>query len=114
MTTSGRFTARAGSGHRWDNKGVSTMGLGEDVRQQLLLLTQSMPAHQLVLPLRDFAKDLLASGYSHEAVWEVFESVRAELREEGAELREDAVMDVMDFIEGWSAPHMTLDVRFFG
>jgi hypothetical protein len=33
---------------------------------------------------------------------------RKDLRKRLAEAREDAVMDVMDFIYGWSASHMTL------
>jgi len=91
---------------------MSAMGLGEDVRQQLLRLVHTIPPAQLVLPLRDFARELVvARGYTYEEVLDVFESVRAELREDDDEVREDAVMDVMDFIDGWCSPHMKLDTQ---
>jgi hypothetical protein len=93
---------------------MSAMGLGEDVRQQLVELTHTIPPAQLVLPLRDFARDVLARGYSYEELLEVFEDVRADLREENDEAREDAVMDVMDFLSGWSSSHMKLDSRRTG
>src|SRR5215207_11390852 len=91
---------------------MSAMGLGEDVRQQLFELAHTTPPAQLVLPLRDFARDVLAHGYSYEELRADFEAVRAELREENDELREDAVMDVMDFLYGWSSSHMKLDSRW--
>jgi hypothetical protein len=84
------------------------MNLGEDVRQQLLELVHSIPPARLMFPLRDFAREKLAQGYPREQLLEDFEYVRAELREIDDEAREDAVMDVMDFLYGWSASHMKL------
>jgi hypothetical protein len=84
------------------------MNLGEDVRQQLLELVHSIPPARLMFPLRDFAREKLHEGYPREQLLEDFEYVRAELREIDDEAREDAVMDVMDFLYGWSASHMKL------
>lgn len=58
--------------------------------------------------LRDLAREVLAQGYPRHALLEDFEHVRAELREEGREAQEDAVMDAMDFLYGRAAPHMKL------
>jgi hypothetical protein len=89
-------------------KVVSAMNLGEDVRQQLFELVETTPPARLMFPLRDFARETLTHGYPRELLLEDFEYVRAELRENDDEAREDAVMDVMDFLYGWSASHMKL------
>jgi len=59
-------------------------------------------------PLRDFAREVLAEGYPRERLIEDFNHVHAELRQEGREEREDAVMEVMDFLYGWCSSHMKL------
>jgi hypothetical protein len=89
-------------------KVVSAMNLGEDVRQQLFELADTLPPTRLIFPLRDFAREKLAQGYSREQLLEDFEYVREELRERNDEAREDAVMEVMDFLYGWSSSHMKL------
>jgi hypothetical protein len=89
-------------------KVVSAMNLGENVREQLFELVKTTPPAGLIFPLRDFAHETLAHGYPRELLVEDFEYVRAELRENNDEAREDAVMDVMDFLYGWSASHMKL------
>jgi len=91
-----------------DNEVVSAMGLGEDVRQRLFELAETIPPARLMFPLRDFARQVLAEGYPPEQLLADFEYVRSELRESGEEAREDAVMDVMDFLYGWSSSHMKL------
>jgi hypothetical protein len=89
-------------------KVVTTMNLGEDVRQQLLELVHTTPPARLMFPLRDLAREKLGQGYPREQLLEDFEYVRAELRDREEEAREDAVMDVMDFLYGWCSPHMRL------
>lgn len=74
-----------------------------DPRIELALRTASP-----VLSLRDFAAELLRSGQTREAVYDLFESARATLRAADREADEDAVMDVMDFLTGWCASHMKL------
>ena len=58
--------------------------------------------------LRDLAAELLRSGQGRDAVYGLFESARAALREADREPDEEAVMDVMDFLTGWCSPHMKL------
>jgi hypothetical protein len=84
------------------------MGLGEDVRERLFKLVDTTRPARLLIPLRDFARDVLAEGYPREQLLEDFEYIRAELRERDDEAREDAVMEVMDFLYGWSSSHMKL------
>jgi hypothetical protein len=80
-----------------------------DVETRLLELVYHTPPEVLVLPLRDLARDILAEGHPREELLANFEHVREEVRRRSrAEAREDAVMDVMDFLYGWSASHMTL------
>ena len=76
----------------------------EDVAERLLGLTATVEAPRLVPELRAFARELLDSGYPRETLVEDFESVRAEMRRRDDEEREDAVMDVMDFLVGWCSP----------
>ena len=77
-----------------------------DVNQRLSELVTSTPPARLMFPLRDVARDALAQGYEKDALIEDFESVRAQLDEQGDEEREDAVMEVMEFLYGWCSPHM--------
>ncbi len=79
-----------------------------DVEQRISELVSEKPPAALVFPLRDVARDALAQGYGKERLIEDFESVRARLDEEGQEEHEDAVMEVMDFLHGWSSSHMKL------
>jgi hypothetical protein len=79
-----------------------------DVEQRLSELVADTPPARLMFPLRDMARDALAQGYDRDALIEDFERVRARLDEQGEEEREDAVMEVMDFLYGWCSPHMKL------
>jgi hypothetical protein len=87
---------------------VCAMNLGEDVRQQLFELADTTPPAHLMFPLRDLAHRVLAEGYPRDLLLADFEYLREELRERDDEAREDAVMEVMDFLYGWSSSHMKL------
>jgi hypothetical protein len=58
--------------------------------------------------LRAVAEALLAEGRPEKAVYDLFEAVRAQLRLESRETEEDLVMEVMDCLVGWCAPHQKL------
>ena len=47
-------------------------------------------------------------GQTREAVLDLFEHARQQLRQANREAEEDAVMDVMDFLVGWCSPQMRL------
>jgi len=72
-----------------------------DPRIEAALRTESP-----VTSLRELAAELLASGQARDAVYDLFESSRAALREADREADEDAVMDLMDFLTGWCSPHI--------
>ncbi len=76
----------------------------QNIEERLLGLARSIPPARLVPELREYARDLLATGYPRQRLYDDFENVRAELRERGQEEQEDAVMDVMDFLVGWCSP----------
>ena len=80
----------------------------QDIEKRIVELADTMPPAALMFPLRDLAHEALSEGYSREELIEDFEHVRLELHEEGRDSQEDAVMDVLDFLYGWSANHMKL------
>ena len=58
--------------------------------------------------LRALVLSLMAEGQSQDAILQIFEGARQELRQADREADEDAVTDVMDFLVGWCSPHMKL------
>ena len=67
-------------------------------------LAEAAEAAEPVAALRVVAGDALANGTSREALLETLEALRSEVQPTG----EDAVLDVMDMLAGWSAPHTRL------
>ncbi len=62
------------------------------------------PSHaELVMRLRALVKDALVSGDSPDDVLATLENLRGEDPD-----REDVILDVMDFVVGWSSPHLSL------
>ena len=61
---------------------------------------------QLVLYLREGARQRLGDGQSREELLSELEAIRLTLRRAGVADAEDAVLDVMDFVVGWASPHM--------
>jgi hypothetical protein len=58
--------------------------------------------------LRSLVKQLFADGQDDQQVYDLFESVRGQLRREGREVQEDVVMEVMDCLVGWCSPQQVL------
>jgi hypothetical protein len=66
------------------------------------------PSHaELVLRLRAVVRDALETGTSQNDVLADLQRLRVELRQDDPE-REDVVLDVMDFVEGWASPHVAM------
>jgi hypothetical protein len=61
-----------------------------------------------VLDLRASVEQLVKHGAVPSELLEILESVRQQLRQAHRETDEETVTDVMDFLVGWSSPHMTL------
>lgn len=65
---------------------------------------QAAPTHdELVLRLRALVKEELAAGMTPELALESLEALRRHDPD-----YEDIALDVMDFITGWSSPHVSL------
>ena len=63
------------------------------------------PTHdELVLRLRAVAKDALTSGAPRDEVLAALLDLRTQDPD-----HEDVVLDVMDFLEGWASPHVSLN-----
>jgi hypothetical protein len=71
-------------------------------------LNQALLSKQPLIQLREAVRDLLDQGCAREALLSEMENFRSFLRETKREDDEDIVLEVMDFIVGWSSPHMTL------
>jgi hypothetical protein len=71
-------------------------------------IQQALSSSDPVNDLRNWVLHLLAEGQTHEAILELLERTRQQLREADRETDEEAVMDVMDFLVGWCSPHMKL------
>ncbi len=61
-----------------------------------------------VWELRGVIRGLLADGHDREELLLDLEALQLELRESGRDAAENAVLDVMDFVVGWSSPHTRL------
>ncbi len=59
--------------------------------------------------LRNQVIALRAQGISKEKLLEQLEHLRAQMRIQDDELREDAIMDVMDALTGWVAPTFRIE-----
>ena len=58
--------------------------------------------------LRAVARTSLRAGATRDEVLTTLEGVRADLRAAGRDADEDKLLELMDMLAGWSAPHMKL------
>jgi hypothetical protein len=66
-------------------------------------------ADELRMRLREaVAADLHDRGVDRETVLAALDDVRREARDQGRDEIEDVVMEVMDFVVGWSNPRLRL------
>ena len=72
-------------------------------------LERALASETPTLTLRDAVVRLRNEGIARERLQEQLEALRARLRHEQREEGEDAVLEVLDFLTGWSSPHMTID-----
>lgn len=74
------------------------------------ILDQALASSDPVRELRSIIMHLNAEGLAKDDILAHLERRRRELRAAGRDREEDAVMDVMDFVNGWCSPHMKLRV----
>ncbi len=80
-----------------------------DVAERVADLALAEPYARALLTIRGYAVGLLDAGYTREALYEDFERARGVLERRGApEEAEDTVLDVMDFLAGFSSSFMKL------
>ncbi len=71
---------------------------------QLLDLAAATPAAGLTPKLRRYARKRLDADYPSDQLYADFMGAYEAVSELGDEEREDAFLDVMDFLTGWCAP----------
>lgn len=81
------------------------MAVNEDI---LAAFREALHASQSLTRMRALVRDELEHGVPRREVLGQLESLRIELRGNGRAAEEDVVLDVMDFVSGWSSPHMQL------
>jgi hypothetical protein len=81
------------------------MAVNEDI---FLAFHQALNSPDPVLQMRDLVRSELEHNVSRSEVLGQLESLRIELRGNGTPEDEDVVLDVMDFVSGFSSPHMKL------
>ena len=80
-----------------------------DIAERVADLAVAEPYDRALLTIRGYAAALLDTGYPRDALYEDFERARRVLGRRGApEEAEDTVLDVMDFLTGFSSNHMKL------
>ncbi|MBA4115969.1 MAG: hypothetical protein H0X71_05930 [Rubrobacter sp.] len=80
-----------------------------DVAERVADLATAEPYERALLTLRGYAAALLDTGYPRDELYRDFERARGVLEKRGApEEAEDTVLDVMDFLTGFSSSHMKL------
>ena len=78
-----------------------------DVAERVADLAE--PYARALLTIREYAVGLLDAGYTREALCEDFERARSVLKERDApEESEEAILEVMDFLVGFSSGFMKL------
>jgi hypothetical protein len=82
-----------------------------DVAERIADLALAEPYERALSTIRGYAAGLLDTGYPRDKLYRDFERARGVLERRGAsgsEEGEDTVMDVMDFLAGFSSSHMKL------
>jgi hypothetical protein len=72
-------------------------------------LERALASETPTLTLRDAVVRAREEGVARERLQEQLEALRARLRHEGREEDEDVVLEVLDFLSGWSSPHLRID-----
>ncbi len=71
-------------------------------------LEGAVASQEPMAALRMLVTQLTTEGLSQRAIYELFDTFRADLRVGGRDADEDVVLEVMDQIVGWCSPHVRL------
>ena len=61
------------------------------------------------MELRRVVQDLVSAGADRDQIRGEVEALRSRLRRADQEADEDVVLEVLDFLTGWSSPHMKIE-----
>jgi hypothetical protein len=70
---------------------------------------EALGAEEPTRTLRDVVVRARQDGTDRDAVMAQLRALREHLSAAGREDDEDVVLEVMDFLVGWSSPHMTIE-----
>jgi hypothetical protein len=70
---------------------------------------EALAAPEPTQALREAVVQARTAGVERAAVEQQLRALREHLRRAGREADEDVVLEVMDFLAGWSSPHMRID-----
>jgi hypothetical protein len=80
-----------------------------DIAERIAEQAQQEPYERALLTIRGYARGLLDNGYPRDTLTADFERARTILQDSDApDEAEDTVLDVMDFLAGFSSQHMKL------
>jgi hypothetical protein len=82
-----------------------------DIAERIADLALAEPYERALLTIRGYAAGLLDTGYPRDELYRDFERARSVIERRGAsgaEEAEDTVLDVMDFLAGFSSSYMKL------
>lgn len=80
-----------------------------DIAERIVEQARQQPYENALLTIRGYARGLLDTGYPKDTLTADFERARTILQDSDApEEAEDTVLDVMDFLAGFSSSHMKL------
>ena len=68
------------------------------------LFEAALASVEPVWELRGVIRGRLADGHDRDMLLHDLEALQLDLREAGRDVDEDAVLEVMDFVVGWSSP----------
>jgi hypothetical protein len=71
-------------------------------------LQAALETSEPVINFRLSVLKLLDENYERSEIYDVLQVLALSLRKKNKEEQEDIVLDVMDFLVGWSSPHMKL------
>lgn len=69
---------------------------------------RALMSEQPVIALRAVVQQRLVAGQSRDSLLGELERLVQEMRRRHREVDEDAILDVTDFLTGWSSPHVRL------
>jgi hypothetical protein len=68
-------------------------------------LAHALCSEEPTVSLADAVRAMVAQGQDRDRIYEELELLRTRLQKDGRESDEDSVLEVMDFLTGFSSPH---------